>query len=191
MTMLIVGMAIFFGIHLLRVVAPGWRESMMERMGVLGWKALYSVIAIAGFVLLVLGYAEIRWSSPVLWAISQPWMKMAVGLAMLPALVVFVSAYLPGRIRATLKHPMLIATAAWAAMHLALNGRVADLLLFGAFLLWSLVVLADSYRRPAPAQPASQGSLAWDGVAVVLGTVAWWWLAFGGGHALLFGMPVM
>lgn len=191
MTMLIAGLAIFFGVHLLRVVAPVWRESMMARMGTLGWKALYSVIALAGFVLLVLGYAETRWSSPLLWGMPQPWMKMAVGLAMLPALVVFVSAYMPGRIRATLKHPMLIATAAWAAMHLALNGRLADLLLFGGFLVWSLVVLADAFRRPAASRNASNPSLAWDGVALVVGTAAWWWLAFGGGHALLFGMPVM
>lgn len=190
MTMLIAGMVIFFGVHLVRVIAPGWRASMLERMGTLGWKALYSVVALAGFVLLVLGYAEIRWSSPVLWAISQPWMKMAVGLAMLPALVVFVATYLPGRIRVTLKHPMLIATAAWAAMHLAVNGRVADLLLFGGFLVWSLVVLADAFRRPAVEQPRS-GSLTWDGVALLLGGAVWWWLAFGGGHALLFGMPVM
>jgi uncharacterized membrane protein len=190
MTMLMLGMLVFFGAHLVRVVAPGYRERMIARLGPLGWKGVYSVVSLVGFALLVLGYAEIRWVSPVLWGPGPGWLRMVVGLAMLPVLVVFVSAYLPGRLRAALRHPMMLATVAWAALHLLVNGRVADLVLFGGFLAWSLVVLFDSWRRPWKA-PARAPSLLWDGVAVVAGGGAWWWLAFGGGHALLFRMPVM
>jgi len=190
MTMFIAGLLIFLGTHLLRVFAPEFRQAMIARWGVLGWKAVYAVVALAGFVALVLGYAEIRSTSPVLWGPSAPWLRMAVSLLMLPALVLLVATYLPGRIRVTLKHPMLIATVVWAAAHLAVNGRLADLVLFGSFLAWSLVVLADSYRRPSPAA-AKSASLWWDGVALAIGAGAWWWLAFGGGHLLLFGMPVM
>jgi uncharacterized membrane protein len=104
--------------------------------------------------------------------------------------VVFLSAYLPGHIRATLRHPMIIATVIWAALHLLVNGRIADLLLFGGFLVWGHVVMIASFRRPRMA-PTKAPSLLWDGVAVAAGIGAWWWLAFGGGHVLLFRVPVM
>lgn len=190
MTMLILGMLVFCGVHLLRVAAPGYRERMIARLGPAGWKGAYALASLAGFALIVIGYAGTRWSSPVLWGPSLGGLRMAVGLAMLPVLVVFISAYLPGRLRAALRHPMMLATAVWAALHLLVNGRVADLVLFGGFLAWALVVLADSYRRPWKA-PAQKPSLLWDVAAIVLGGVAWWWLAFGSGHALLFGIPVM
>lgn len=190
MALLIAGMLLFFWTHLLRVVAPEHRDAMIIRLGPTGWRIGYSLVAIAGFVMLVVGYASVRWGSPMLWAPPPGWVRMAVGLAMLPVLVVFLAAYLPGRIRATLRHPMMIATSVWAALHLLVNGRVADLLLFGGFLAWALVVLVASFRRPWT-PPARAPSLLWDGVAIAAGTGAWWWLAFGGGHLLLFRMPVM
>jgi len=190
MTMLIAGMVLFFGSHLVRVLAPDFREAMLARLGPLGWKGLYSIVAIAGFVLMVMGYGAVRWSSPMLWGPAPGWLRMFVGLAMLPALVIFLSAYLPGRIRATFRHPMIIATVIWAALHLLVNGRIADLLLFGGFFAWGHIVMIASFRRPRMA-PARAPSLLWDGVAVAAGVGAWWWLAFGAGHALLFGVPVM
>jgi len=192
MTMLIVGLAIFFGVHLVRVVAPDYRTAMMNRMGTWGWKGVYALVALVGFVIMVMGYAEIRFTSPQLWAMDAPMVRMAVSLLMLPALVLLVATYVPGKLRTKVKHPMLIATVVWAASHLLVNGRLADLLLFGSFLLWSLVVLYDaSARRPPVAPTVKSPALAWDGVALAVGGFAWWWLAFGGGHLLLFGMPVM
>jgi len=190
MTFLIAGMVVFFGMHLARVLAPGLRDAGIQKFGTLGWKAVYSVVSLAGFALLLYGYAATRWTSPQLWAPAPGWVRMAVALAMLPVLVVFVAAYVPGKMRATFRHPMVLATAAWAALHLLVNGRVADLLLFGGFLAWSLLLLVASFRRP-PAVAAKSPALAWDAVAIVAGAAAWWWLAFGGGHILLFSMPVM
>jgi uncharacterized membrane protein len=190
MTLLIAGMVLFFGIHLVRVLAPGLRERGIARLGPQGWRGVYSLVALAGFVLLVYGYAAVRWTSPMLWGPPSAAMRMAVGLVMLPALVVFLATYMPGHIRAVLRHPMMLATATWAAAHLLVNGRVADLLLFGGFLAWSLVVLVASFRRPWTPL-ARPPSLLWDAVAVAAGLAAWWWLSFGGGHLLLFRMPVM
>lgn len=190
MLLLILGLAIFFATHLLRVFAPAFRERMIDKLGPWGWKGVYSLVAIAGFVMFVIGYAEARWQGPLLWGPAPGWTRMAVGLLMLPVLVVFFAAYLPGKIRASLRHPMVIATAIWAAAHLVVNGRLADLLLFGGFLGWSMLLLAASFSRRAPS-PGRPPALAWDGVAIVVGALAWWWLAFGGGHLMLFGMPVM
>lgn len=190
MLLLILGLAIFFATHLLRVFAPGFRQRMMDRLGPWGWKGVYSLVAIAGFAMFVVGYAEVRWQGPLLWGPTPGWVRMAVALLMLPVLVVFFSAYVPGRIRASLRHPMVLATAAWAAAHLVVNGRLADLLLFGGFLGWSMVLLAASFSRPATST-VRPPALGWDAAAIATGALAWWWLAFGGGHLLLFGMPVM
>jgi uncharacterized membrane protein len=187
MTMLIAGLLLFLGGHLLRVVAPDFRAGMIARLGPWGWKAAYSLPALAGFVLLVLGYDAARWTSPVLWD-SPPWTRMVATLVMAPVLVVFVSAYLPGKIRESLRHPMLLATIAWAAVHLLANGRVADLVLFGSFLAWALVVTLAAWRRPQPA-PAGPNAALFDLVAVLVGVAAWM-LLIRGGHVWLVGMPV-
>lgn len=187
MTLLILGLLLFFGVHLVRVVAPDFRQSMMDRMGVWGWKAVYSVPAIVGFVLLIIGYDQVRWTSAVLWQ-SPPWTRMVATLMMAPALVLLVAAYLPGKIRDGLRHPMLIAVVLWAVVHLLANGRVADVILFGSFLAWSLVVLASAWRRPWQPKAGPNGPV-FDLVAVLVG-VALWMALIRGGHALLFGMPV-
>lgn len=190
MTLLVTGLVLFFATHLLRVVAPQFRERQVARWGRLRWQAGYAAVALAGFLMLVSGYGAVRWSSPLVWGPPPVWTHMLAGLLMAPALVLLVAAYLPGRLRATVRHPMLIATLAWAATHLLANSRVADLLLFGGFLAWSLAVTIASFRRPWT-PPGRAPSLLWDGIAVVAGLVAWWWLAFAGGHLRLFGMPVM
>jgi uncharacterized membrane protein len=190
MTMMVVGLILFLGTHLLRVVAPDFRAGMIARLGEPGWKAAYSVVSLVGFVMLVVGYGSARWTSTILWGPPPPLLRMAVTLLMLPVLVVFLSAYLPGKLRAWIRHPMTVATAAWAVLHLLVNGRVADVLLFGGFFVWAHIVLIAAFRRPVVA-PRRAPSLAWDAVALVAGAAAWWWLIFGGGHVLLFTMPVM
>lgn len=77
MMMLIAGMVLFFGAHLVRVVAPDFRESMIIRLGPWGWKGLYAIISLAGFMLLVAGYSSVRWTSPLLWAPPPGWVRMA------------------------------------------------------------------------------------------------------------------
>lgn len=190
MTLFIAGLLVFFGTHLVRVIAPDFRSAMIERLGVWGWKGLYSVVALAGFVMLVAGYGSVRWTSTILWGPPPGWLRMAVALLMLPVLVVFFSRFVPGKLRAWIRHPMTFAVVAWAVLHLLVNGRVADVLLFGGFFAWAHIVLISAFRRPAVA-PRKAPSLAWDGVALLVGAGAWWWLVFGNGHVLLFTMPVM
>ena len=187
MTMLIVGLLLFLGGHMVRVAAPGWRDKMLARLGPWGWKAVYSVPALVGFVLLVIGYDAARWTSPVLWN-SPPWTRMVATLAMAPVLVIFVSAYLPGKIRDGLRHPMLLATILWAVVHLMANGRVADLVLFGSILAWAVVVTIAAWRRPWRPTAGPNGPV-FDLVAVLIGVAAWM-ILIRGGHVWLVGMPV-
>ena len=54
MAMLILGLLLFLGVHSTRVFADSWRARQIQRLGPMGWKALYSVLSLAGFALLVI-----------------------------------------------------------------------------------------------------------------------------------------
>ena len=60
-------------------------------------------------------------------------------LLMLPVFVLLAASNMPGRIRAATKHPMLVAVKLWALSHLLVNGDLAGMVLFGAFLAWAVL----------------------------------------------------
>ena len=165
---LILGLAIFFGVHSISMLALGWRNRVAERLGRRAWQGLYSIAALLGFYLLVTGYGAARSSVPVLYA-AQPWSRYLAALLMLPVFTLALASVLPGRIRARARHPLLLATMLWAVAHLLTNGSVADLLLFGAFLLWAVAVLTSLERRPARRKFALPVSMANDAIAIVGG----------------------
>ncbi len=108
---------------------------------------------------------------------------------MLPVFPMLFSAYLPGRLRTALKHPMLAATKLWAVAHLLANGTLADVLLFGGFLAWAVADRISLKRRPvrAPPMPLPAPSLRNDAIAIALGLAAYAWLLMGG-HLRLIGV---
>jgi uncharacterized membrane protein len=186
MTRLILGIVLFFGTHLTSVVALGWRERMAERLGARTWKAAYAVAALIGFYLIVTGFGEARQADGVLF-VPPRWLKDLAAILMLPAFTLALAAYLPGRIQALAKYPLLLATQLWALAHLLANGGVADVLLFGSFLLWAGAVRVSlKYRPPRPIRMRSP-SKANDIIAIVGGLALYavfiLWL-----HAKWFGV---
>src|SRR5512135_734551 len=189
MLKLVAGLVIFLGVHSIRIVAPGWRDRMIARLGVGGWKGLYSIASIAGFLLIIGGYAAARLEPVVLY--NPPfWLRHVMMLLMLPVFPLLVAAYVPGRIKAAVKHPMLTATKAWALSHLLVNGMLADVLLFGGFLAWAVIDRISAGKRPQPAAPATRPSIVYDVIAVVLGLVLYGAFAFWA-HPRWIGVPVM
>ena len=85
------------------------------------------------------------------------WLRHLVTLLMLPVFPLLLAAYLPGRIKAAVKHPMLTATKAWALSHLLVNGMLADVLLFGGFLAWAVLDRISAGKRPAARRPRRPG----------------------------------
>ncbi len=189
MTTLIAGLIIFLGIHSLSIVAPERRDSWAAHMGEWPFKGVYSLIAIAGLVLVIIGYGQAR-LDPVVVYQTPSW---TVHLAMLPMLLVFpalFATYLPGRISDALQHPSLVAVKAWALAHLLVNGRLADLLLFGGFLIWAVVDRISMKRRPSRPIPRAPRSAFNDIAAVVLGLAVYVWFAFWA-HPRWIGVAVM
>ncbi len=188
MAMLILGLVLFLGVHSVRVFADGWRTRQVARLGEKGWKGLYSVLSIIGFVLLVWGFGQAR-QHPVLVWVPPMALRHLNALFTLVAFVLLAAAYVPGNaIKARIGHPMLAAVKLWAFGHLLAAGMLHDIVLFGGFLLWAVADFMVSRRRDRaagvsyPKGPASRTA-----IAVVVGVAAWavfaFWL-----HRLIVGV---
>lgn len=176
MALLILGLAIFLGTHAF-TMARGPRARLIARIGEGPYKILYSVLSLAGLVLIGQGYGAYRrdgwidvWYPPV-------WTKHLGLLLVLIAFICFVSAYIPGRIKTTLKHPMLAGVKIWALSHLLSNGDLGSILLFGSILAWAVMARISAKRRNevVPHAGPAVAPAGWrnDAAAVVVGSVAW------------------
>src|SRR5690606_13802301 len=126
--------------------APRWRHELAHRVGEGPWKGLYTLVALAGFGLMVAGYSAVRQHPVLLWTPPVA-MRHVAALLMLPVFVLLLAAYLPGRIQRAARHPMLVAVKLWALAHLLANGGLADVLLFGGFLAWAVADRISLKRR--------------------------------------------
>lgn len=144
---LILGLVLFIGVHSLSMMAPAWRAAVVARHGEKTWKGLYALTALGGFALMVVGYAGARYT-PTLVYLPPPGLRALALLVTLPVFPLLLAAYIPGKIRAKLKHPMLIAVRLWSAAHLLANGMLADILLFGSLFVWATALQISLERRP-------------------------------------------
>ncbi len=189
MTTFLLGLIIFLGIHSLRIVAPGVRDAAIGKLGAGPWKGLYTGIATAGLVMIIMGWPEARMNGITVWTPPAA-MRHITMLLMLPVFPLLLATYLPGRIQSAVKHPMLTATKLWALAHLLPNGQLHEILLFGGFLAWAVLDRISLKRRPDAITPAPSGWTAKDGIAIVLG-VALYGLFVAVAHGWLIGVPLM
>jgi len=177
MLVLILGLVLFLGIHSLRIFADDWRGRQIARMGLMRWKALYAAVAIAGFVLLCWGFGLAR-QQPVLLYVPPLWLRHLNALFTLVAFVLFIAARVPrNHFKAKLHHPQVLAVKVWAFGHLLATGMLHDMVLFGAFLLWAVVLFAVSrWRDRREATIYAAGTVQGDVLTVVIGGALW--LAF-------------
>lgn len=188
MSLLLIGLVLFLGVHSVSIVAPGWRDAQVRQRGEGPWKGIYSVISLVGLVLLVIGYGQARQSPVVLW-VPPTGMRHLAWLLMAPVFVLLLASNLPGRIKTWTRHPMLLAVKLWATAHLLANGTLADVLLFGGFLAWAVldrISLKRRTPRPTPGLPPSRWN---DAIALVGGLALYAWF-IGGLHTWLIGVPV-
>ena len=171
---LLAGLLLFLGVHSTRVFADDWRNRTRARLGALPFKGIYSLISLAGFVLLVWGYGVARQQPVVLWNPPVA-MRHVAALLTLFSFVLLAAAYVPGnQIKARLHHPMVLGVKVWALAHLLANGTLADVLLFGGFLIWAIVLFAASRRRDRREQTVyARGNAGATGITVVVGVLAW------------------
>lgn len=176
MTLLIVGLLLFFTLHSLPIFAARWREKKRQRWGRKGW-AWFSVIgASIGVTLIAYGYGQSR-LDPVVVYVTPGWMRRVTGVLMLGVFPLIFATFMPCRIRTALRYPDMVAIKLWAVAHLLVNGTLADLLLFGSFLAWA-VVNRISLNRRVRILPIAAPSPYNDLVAIIAGLFTYLLIVF-------------
>ncbi|MGC1520787.1 MAG: NnrU family protein [Steroidobacteraceae bacterium] len=185
MSILILGIAVFLGMHSISIVTPGLRARIVASMGPNRWRGVYSLVSAAGFVLILYGFHLAR-QAPVVLYVPPAWMRHVTFLLMLPVFPLILAAYLPGRIKTAMKHPMLAAVKFWAFAHLLSNGLLADVLLFGAFLVWAICDRISLKRRPQQTIGTAPQARFNDLIAVIAGLALYVFFILWA-HVRLFG----
>ncbi len=192
--LLIPGLLLFMGLHLLREF--GVRERLQTRFGTGRYRLLFSIAILISLVLIVQGKS----GAPFIQLWVPPFnLRSFTHLIMLSATMLFIAGSLPHSFtRELVIHPMLLGVILWGVAHLISNGDLASVLLFGLPSLWAVVKIVSLERvrqrtKMAAGQPVSppalRPALQWDAAAVVLGVIAYTVvLVF---HGQLFGLALI
>jgi uncharacterized membrane protein len=167
---LILGVALWWGAHLFKRVAPDRRAAMGDK-----GKGLMTLLLFASLGLMIWGYRGTDhvhlWSPPA-------FLTHVNNLLMLLALYLYVADGVKAKAALAMRHPQLIGFKTWAFAHLLVNGDLASLILFGGLLAWAVVsVIVINRSTPRPAKRAWGGvkaeAIAAVGAVVALGVVGW------------------
>lgn len=190
MVWFIIGLVVFFGVHLFsafrnRTAGHNLRESMGEPK----FLGIFSLITLAGFILLIWGYGEARPGAllytPPIWTRHLNYILMPI------ALILLVASYAPtGHIAKAAKHPMVLATKIWAVGHLLANGELTSVILFGSFLAYGVISRIAAKRRGdlgagAVEAPSAMGDVLSIGIGLAASAAIILYL-----HPILFGVAV-
>ncbi len=184
MAVFLIGLIGFLGVHLIHAFAPGFRASMIGKIGPMGWKGVYALASLIFFVLLIIGYPAAQ-SATITFAEPPTFLKHLNSLFSPIALILAVAGSLPrGFITKFLKHPQLVGVKLWALGHLLANWDLTSFILFGSFLAWAVLVRISIKKRPV-VEPKPPSAL-WDGIAVIAGVAITGWIIMGG-HVMMTG----
>lgn len=168
------GLVLFLGMHAVRIPNDQRRSGMMARLGKSKYRTLFTVASIVGLVLIVYGYGQARLDPVFVWSPPAA-MRHIAALLMLFSMILLAACYVPmNHIKAKLQHPMTLSVKVWALAHLIANGSLADIVLFGSFLVWAVLLFKSARRRAIPMGfagdgPTKVGTL----MTVVVGVLGW------------------
>jgi uncharacterized membrane protein len=186
---LVLGLILFLGPHVFVTMRPH-RDAAVKRFGEWPYKGLFTVVSIIGLYVIGKGFGMYDAGGPI--AVWNPpsWTKHLTEALMLPACIFVAAAYIPGNIKRTLKHPMLVGVKTWALAHLITNGDVGGIILFGSVLAWAVYDRISLKRRSdSGGPPIPLGGWKNDVAAVIVGIILYLALAFPF-HSMVIGRMV-
>jgi uncharacterized membrane protein len=188
MSTLILGLLIFFGVHLVPL-AGGLREHLIARVGANAYKGAFTLASLIGLVLIIWGYAMTRYGPAAAHFVyfAPDWGRHVTMALVLLAFLCFGIFFHKGRLKRILRHPMSIGVALWATGHLFANGDIGSVLLFGSFLAYALldIVVAEARGRVTAFEPKPRH----DAISIVAGLAAFAVFLFL--HPYLIGVPAI
>ena len=149
MILLVLGLALWWASHLVKVMAPETRAAAVARMGEGPWKGLISLVTLVAIALMVIGFRAAEEAPVILWT-APLWFWHLNNALMAVAVVVFTAGFFASPVRRRIRNPQLTGVKIWAIAHLAVNGELASLLLFGGLLAWAVVAVIGTKRRDGP-----------------------------------------
>jgi uncharacterized membrane protein len=157
MTILILGLALWWASHLFPIYMAEARAGAVSRLGQGTYKAVFALVSLGAAALMVIGYQRADfvdvWSPPA-------WTVHVNNLLMLLAVFLMGAKDAKSSARHYIRHLMLAAVKVWAFAHLLVNGDLASVVLFGGLLGWAVVAMIGSNRRDGAWERPAKGSMA-------------------------------
>lgn len=185
MIKLVLGLILFFGMHLVPSI-PGLRDRLIASFGQKGYMAAFAIVSLAGVILIVNGFAT---SAVVPVYAPLSWGRDAVFVVMAVSFMLFAAGDMKSNVKRFTRHPMLWGVVLWSSVHLTVNGNLAEILLFVSFLLFSLITMFTSNLRGAALQQEKHPYK--KDVMVIVGGVMVYFVFAKWLHPLLIGVSVI
>lgn len=147
LSILVVGLLVFVAVHSLGLFVPQLQQNFTAKHGKLAWRGIHSVFSLLSLVAIIWAYGMCRADPTFIW--NPPvWTRHIALTFNLLMVILLTSSYIPNNhIKAKIGHPMYAAIKIWAFAHLLANGRLSDILLFGAFLIWAIMGFVINRKR--------------------------------------------
>lgn len=183
MLTLVIGLTIFFAIHLVPSMTA-FRRALVGKLGIQTYQGLYAITAVLGFILIVYGKSTAPFQP--IW--EPPDWGTRITITIMPlAFVLLAAANMHSNIKRFTRHPMLWGVVTWSAAHLSANGDLASILLFGAFGCFSLFAMLSANLRGEKKQQ-TRYPYAKDAIVIVAACIAYGIFFYA--HPYLFGVPI-
>ena len=170
MNWLTIGLAIFVAVHLISSVTPSACASLKSAIGNNAFRGAYSVLALAGIVLIVIGW---RSSVPVVVYAPPAWGMTVAFFLMLISVFLFGASHAKTNIKRYVRHPQLTAVLVWSIAHMLSNGDIRSLTLFGTLGLWALVSIPLINRREGEWQKPERASMRSEMIGATISVVVY------------------
>ncbi len=151
MTLLVLGVVVWWAAHLFKRLAPAPRAAMGN-----AGKGMVALLLIVSVVLMVIGYRGTVGTA--FWG-RTPAMTGINNLLMVIAFYIYAVGGPKGAriwIGTKLRHPQLTGFAIWAGAHLLVNGDTPSFVLFGGLLVWAFVEMLVINAQDGPWTPPAR-----------------------------------